>query len=178
MNAAANLPPSGAGKRVLGSFLSAFAGWSALFLTAYVGYFFESQREAYGFLFYPIVCAPFILVVWLVVLLPLYFCVPARSVLWRWPLCTLCGATAGTLIALVVWCVLDPPGVAGRFTDFFAVSSWLGGVCGGATCLFGSLTAPAFRRRVEFAPALDQTVKGIKRMFAWLKAKFLASSGQ
>ena len=177
MNAAASLPP-GAGRRVLGSFLSAVAGWLALTLTMYVRSLFLPADESYWWSLYPVVCIPFILVVWLAALLPLYFRVPARSVLWRWPVCTVCGVAAGTLIALVVWCVLDPFSVTERFMDFLGASYWLGGVCGGASCLFGSLTVPAFRGRVEFTPALDQTKKRTKRMFAWLKARFLASAGQ
>ena len=166
------------GRHVLGSFLSAVAGWLALTLGQYIRCLFQPENTGDWWPLYPIFCTPFILVVWLVVLLPLYLRVPASSALWRWPVCTVGGVMAGTIIALVVWCVLDLHSVTERFIDFLDASLWLGGVCGGATCLFGSLTAPAFRCGVSFAPALDRAKEGKKRMVAWLKAKFLASAGQ
>src|SRR5260370_30541600 len=38
--------------------------------------------------------------VWLLLLVPLYLFVPSSSSLWRWPVCTICGAVAGYLIML------------------------------------------------------------------------------
>lgn len=165
-------------ERVLGSFLSAVAGWLALTLTQYAHSLFQPPDESYWWPLYPIFCIPFIVVVWLVALLPLYLQVPAHSLLWRWPVCTAGGATAGTLIALGVWCVLDPSSVTERFMDFLGASGWLGGVCGGATCFFGSLTAQVFRRRIGEAPALDRAMKGAMRMSDRLKAKFFEDAGQ
>jgi hypothetical protein len=67
----------------VGSVLSALTGWAALIFAGFVGSLFQRSDEAYGFMFWAVVCAPFIFLVWLVALLPLYLCVPAHSMLWR-----------------------------------------------------------------------------------------------
>src|SRR4051812_6138722 len=45
----------------------------------------------------------FIIPVWLFVLIPLYFFVPLSSPLWRWPVCTACGAIGGFLVMTVAF---------------------------------------------------------------------------
>lgn len=108
--------------RVAGSLLSALAGWLAMTLSLYVESLFQAEDEAYWWSLYPVVCAPVIVVVWLAALLPLCLRTPMYSALWRWPVCTLCGATAGTCISLVVFGVFDPSGVVSRFADFLVAS--------------------------------------------------------
>ena len=119
-------------------------------LSLYVESLFQPPDTSYWWSLYPFVSIPFIFVVWLAALLPLYLRVLAGSTLWHWPVCTFCGVAAGTFISLVVWSVLDPFGLSQRFLDFLMASLRLGGVCGGATCLFGSLTVPLFRGQWRF----------------------------
>jgi hypothetical protein len=47
---------------------------------------------------FAVASAQFIFGTWLVLLLPLYLFVPFRSILWRWPICTLCGALGGAFV--------------------------------------------------------------------------------
>jgi hypothetical protein len=162
----------------LGSVLSALAGWAALIFVGFVGSLFQPPDESYGFMFWAVVCAPFIFLVWLVALLPLYLCVPTRSILWRWPVCTLCGAAAGTLIASAVFFVLDPRGFIGRFPSFLAVSLYLGGTVGAVTCLFGSVTAPVLRGHYRLGPAPREAIRRLNGFTRWIKAKFSELAGQ
>ena len=73
------------GRTVLGSFLSALAGWAALVTFPLAAYFLRTDdypgNELSSFLALPIYAGFFILPVWLFALLPLYCFVPARSVL-------------------------------------------------------------------------------------------------
>jgi len=75
--------------------------------------------------------------VWLVVILPFYFLIPLRSPLWRWPICTICGAIGGATIILVI----SPS--AETWNDCVRPCIVAAGV-GWITCLFASLTRPYF----------------------------------
>jgi hypothetical protein len=141
-------------QRILGSFLSALVGWTAV--SAYYGViivmssaaaashvpvFISNQmwQESLGyFAIFAVVSAIFIFGTWFVALLPLYLLVPLHSILWRWHVCTVCGFTAGAAIMLVFGRIMSPP----------QVDSWpyviLAGIVGGVTCLFASLTRHRF----------------------------------
>ena len=87
---------------------------------------------------FPLYSVPFVLVVWLLTLVPLYFMVPLHSVLWRWPVCTACGAIAGAVIML-------------PFGHPLSSFAGLAALIGGATCFFGSVL------RNHFHDANDNT---------------------
>jgi hypothetical protein len=53
----------------------------------------------------------FALPVWVIALVPLSLFVPRSSLLWRWPVCTACGAVAGALVVAVVF-PFPHPGIA------------------------------------------------------------------
>jgi hypothetical protein len=78
--------------------------------------------------------------VWLFALLPLYIFVPLRSSLWRWYLCTPCGALAGA--AIMLWYLHFRVWV----WDDVLVAVAMGAIPGGVTCLFGSLTVRRFHQ--------------------------------
>lgn len=134
-------------RRVFGSALSAFAGWFTLNAFLFV-WAFITRHEHHsnppiphewltGPAFVAIYSAAFVFATWLVALLPLYIFVPRRSVLWRWPVCTLCGAVAGALIMFGFYGPNSPD-------DFSTVAILLASIVGGTTCLFGALTADRF----------------------------------
>ena len=91
-------------------------------------------------LWFSVAIGIFALPVWLIVLLPLSLFLPPSSVLWRWPICTACGAVAGALVVALVF-ALPAQGIAPQI--WFPYT--LGAVVGGVTCLAGSL----IRRRME-----------------------------
>ena len=79
-----------------------------------------------------------IFIVWLVVLVPLYMLIPLSSILWRWPICTGCGALAGAAIMVAVDVVI----LRTPLNNLIVTAA----VVGGTTCLFGSLTRDYFHR--------------------------------
>ncbi len=134
-------------RRVFGSALSAFVGWFALNSFIFVWAFITrhqhhstppiSNEWLTGPAFMATYSAVFVLPTWLVALVPLYLLVPRRSVLWRWPVCTLCGAVAGALIMFGFY------GPNSR-DSYSTVAIILASIVGGITCLFGALTADRF----------------------------------
>ena len=131
-------PPFSNGRIILGSFLSALAGWVTLTVLPLGAYFLRSDdypgTDLWNFLIVPMYAGFFILPVWFVVLLPLYRYVPTRSVLWRWPICTLCGAVVGGAIMLAFCAPISI-----HLADGLPLIG-LASLVGAATCLFGSLT--------------------------------------
>ena len=123
-------------RRVLGSFLSALVGWAALNLfvagSLIVGGN-ATRGQWVGASFVAVYSAALVFGTWLLALLPLYLVVPPHSPLWRWPICTCCGALAGAAIMFAF---------SGRppHDDIL-----LAAITAGITCLFGSLTAHRFQ---------------------------------
>jgi hypothetical protein len=118
-----------------GSILAALFGWVSAHLLGLVWVILTHgvpTRTDWAALFvFPLYSVPFVLIVWLLALLPLYFMVPLHSILWRWPICTVCGALAGAVIMLPFGHPLS---------DFAGLAALIGG----ATCLFGSVSRNYF----------------------------------
>ena len=133
--------------RILGSFLAAFVGWAPLvLLSVIIGLIDWPHTSITGWgstIAFAYIFGKFVFGTWLLVLLPLYLLVPLQSVLWRWPVCTLCGAFCGALILFVYWRLLRLPlrasEIRGEIPSLFVAA-----FVGATTCLFGSLTAPRF----------------------------------
>jgi hypothetical protein len=130
-------------RRILGSFLAAFVGWVPLNLILVIIGLIDWRRTSVTgwstMIAFASMSAKFIFATWLILLLPLYLLIPVGSVLWRWPVCTLCGALCGGLIQFSFWRWYGAP-----FT-IDEVPSLIGaGFIGAIACLFGSLTAPRF----------------------------------
>ena len=70
-----------------------------------------------GTIAFALIFGKFVFGTWLFVLLPLYLFVPLRSVLWRWPVCTACGAVCGALILFFYWRLLRLPVTAHEIRD-------------------------------------------------------------
>ena len=117
------------GRMILGSLLSALVGWIP------VGIFFSGSL--FGFSAALVYACFFALPAWLLFLVP-YCLVPTRSVLWRWPVCTLCGAAAGGVIMAVLLVAVGEERNSGLLVALAAL-------VGAVNCLFGSLTRPFFR---------------------------------
>ena len=133
-------------RRIFGSFLSALVGLGALVVTYYICAVAAHQSTEVGTLVLAIIFGGgFVFATWLVLLLPLYLFVPHSSFLWRWPVCTVCGALTGSAIVFACY----GPDSFGRAD--FPTLILLGAVTGAATCLFGSLSARFVRneRSVE-----------------------------
>lgn len=81
---------------------------------------------------------PLFISVWLCGPLPLYLWVPKDSVLWRWPLCTVCGALAGAII-------LVARDVIFHLENGRAALGQMGACIGGVNALVSSLTRRWFR---------------------------------
>lgn len=131
-------------RRVFGSALSAFVGWFTLNAFLFVWAFFTRHEHhsnppipnewLVGPAFVAAYSAAFVFATWVVALLPLYLFVPLRSVLWRWPICTFCGALAG---ALIMFAFFGPHSPDSKSTAIIILAA----ITGGVTCLFGALTA-------------------------------------
>ena len=133
--------PAPLGRRILGSFVPPFVSWVAFNLLYLIAAFFLWPSPSWwvGPVIAAMFSGSFIFGTWLLILLPLYLLVPERSVLWRWPLCTFCGALAGAGI-IVVWSSIYYP----QATDRIGMSV-IAAVIGGVTCLVGSLTRHRFQ---------------------------------
>jgi hypothetical protein len=138
------------GQLLLGSFLSALAGWVSVMLIeiifSSITYWhsdsvLRSTAWWYSPGFYAVlgaVAGAFIFGIWLVLLVPLYVLVPVRSVLWYWPVSTVCGTVSGATIMLV-FCHLNSPQADWKGPTLLAA------IAGGIACLFASLTRKWFR---------------------------------
>jgi hypothetical protein len=138
-------------RQLLGTLVAVLAGWLTALLFLEAATAFELLQQPHyivpeALFVTPIDCGLFmsffILPVWALVLVPLYLLVPPSSVLWRWPICTVCGAAAGLVIIGVFFGRI--PGV-GRISsdawDFYVLAAIVGGV----TCLTGALTKHMFK---------------------------------
>ncbi|HVK59499.1 MAG TPA: hypothetical protein VM735_12015 [Candidatus Kapabacteria bacterium] len=144
MNESETIPSAkraSASRRITGSFVSAAAGWVSLNVIGTIIYL--CTEPGLGRLLGPLLLAgysaAFVFAAWVVALLPLYLLVPPSSVLWRWPVCTVCGALAGAGIMFVISRFIFP------LSYFDAKSVVVPAFVGAITCLFASLTAPFFR---------------------------------
>jgi hypothetical protein len=138
-------------KQLLGTLVAVLAGWVVTLVILGSTYFIDAIRQRHaldaGLVFGSTIAtswfmAYFIIPVWLFVLIPLYLFVPSSSPLWRWPICTACGATAGFLIMTGVF--LAVPG-GGSWSSGAWEFCGIAALVGGAICLVGSLTRRVFR---------------------------------
>jgi hypothetical protein len=126
-------------RRILGSFLSAFIGWLALVFVILAWSLLNifaapSIPNLIRFnLVSGVVAGTLIFATWLIALVPLYLLVPLQSILWRWPICTICGSASGAAIVLAFG-----PQVP-------SIYMMLSALVGGVTCLFASLTKFRFQ---------------------------------
>jgi RsiW-degrading membrane proteinase PrsW (M82 family) len=133
--------------QIFGSALSALVGWFTLnafiFIWAFIA---RSEHHSnppipnewlVGPAFVAMYSAAFVFATWLVALVPLYLLVPLRSSLWRWPICTICGALSGALIMFAFYGPKSPDR-SSTVTIIFA------SISGGVTCLFAALTFERF----------------------------------
>ena len=123
----------------LGSFLAALVGWFAPLGWSMLRSGLPKSTEGLSTLIGMTISFLIVFVVWLVALVPLYMLVPRSSLLWRWPICTSCGAVAGAAImfATDIRHFLQDPS-----NNLILTAA----VIGGTTCLFGSLTRDFFHR--------------------------------
>jgi len=136
-------------RRVLGSFLSALAGWIALvsliLSTAKPDSNVSSDMlgEFWGGVGLAIYLASLLMfLTWIFAILPLYLIVPLSSHLWRWYSCTICGAVGGAVIMLVVSCALLSSSES--LHDCVRPCLVAAGV-GWITCSFASITRQYFQ---------------------------------
>ena len=138
-------------KQFLGTVVAVLGGWLAPFLlfggVRLLGVSEHKQPLDVGILVGSTVAtsifmALFIIPIWVLVLIPLYLFVPLSSPLWRWPICTACGATAGFVIMASVF-------IASDSSSSWSYGAWqfcgIAALVGGATCLVGSLTRHVFK---------------------------------
>ena len=91
-------------RRISGSFLSALVGLGVLVVTYYICAVATDKSAGVGILILATIFGgAFVFATWLFLLLPLYLFLPRTSFLWRWPVCTLCGALAGPAIVFACY---------------------------------------------------------------------------
>src|SRR5437868_3756871 len=116
----------GIAKQLIGTALAVLVGWLAALLFIELLTTFELLQQPHYIVPEALLVTPmefgfymifFIVPVWALLLVPLYLFVPSRSVLWRWPACTVCGAVAGVLV-MALW-IGGIPGVG-----HVAIEAW------------------------------------------------------
>jgi uncharacterized membrane protein len=135
---------------IWGSFVAVLIGWLAavalLEIERIVNFVYHRDQLSWNVLWvtplwFSMWILAFALPVWLVALVPLSLFVPRSSVLWHWPICTVCGALAGALVVAVVF-PLPGRGIAPKI--WFPYT--LGATIGAITCLVASLTRHRFEQ--------------------------------
>lgn len=133
---------------VWGSFVAVLIAWLAaivlLEVAQVVNFIFHRDQLAWNALWvtpfwFSMWILAFALPVWLVALVPMSLFVSRSSILWRWPVCTACGALAGALVVAIVF-PFPHRNIAAEIWFPYA----LGAVVGATTCLVGSLTRLRF----------------------------------
>ena len=142
------------GKQVLGTIVAVLAGWFAAILFVEATTILELLRQPHYIvpealfvapITVSIVMAYFVILVWLVALIPLYIFVPSSSVFWRLPVCSTCGALAG--LAIIALWLRGIPGVGGLAPEawsFYVIAAIVGGVA----CFTAALTRHKFKQTI------------------------------
>jgi len=142
-------------QRILGSLLSAFAGWAGLMLVGLaldLAWMISASvwDSAAG-------AGVFALGTWILALLPLYVFLPIQSRLWPYLIYTFCGAASWPLLLFSI----DFLGVPGISLEGVRVIAPFGGIIGCLSCLFGSLTKYRFQLRTsQRAPRIQTSTEG------------------
>ncbi|MGB8342689.1 MAG: hypothetical protein WCE51_13960 [Chthoniobacterales bacterium] len=141
-------------RQVFGSLVAVATGWLAAIVFIEVSTAVELLQQPHYIVPEALIVGPitaawfiayFIIPVWLLVLLPLYLFVPSHSALWRWPVCTVCGAIAGLLIISLTFGVsVDASAMVKGPWDFYVLAAIVGGI----TCLTGALTRRVFKQNI------------------------------
>jgi len=141
----------GIARQLLGTVIAVVAGWLTALLLLEATTAIELLQEPHYIVPDALVVGPivsawfmayFILPVWALILIPLYLFIPSSSMLWRWQICTLCGAAAGFLIVSLVFGGIPRVGhvSSGAWASYIRAT-----IVGGVTCLIGSLTKHMFK---------------------------------
>ena len=194
------LPPhrrtTGWQPRVLGSITAVLVGWlTAVALATLATVCLGGDLGIVALV--AVVYAVLILLVWSLIFWPLYSYVPRRSVLWWWPVCTLCGLGAGTLISLLLCGAYGWKDAWENPVAIALFSVVAGGLVGAATCLCASLTAdhflgppppdalPPWARQLRALPLgrwfphlTNSARQSADKMLRWVRARFADLSGQ
>ncbi len=143
-------------RQILGTLIALLAGWCAGLIVVEASTALELLRQPHYIVPSALIETPitmawifiyFTLPVWLLVLVPLYLFIPTSSVLWRWPVCTLCGAVAGYLILNLIFVILVRPSMYSLLTGPWSLYA-LAAIIGGITCLVGALTRRRFKQTI------------------------------
>jgi len=141
-------------KQLLGTGVAVLVGWLAALVFIELVTAFELLKQPHFMVPEALFVTPmefgfymsfFIVPVWALLLIPLYLFVPSRSVLWRWPVCTVCGIVAGVLV-MALW-VGGVPGVGGLAPEAWSLHA-MAAIGGGATCLTGALMKTRFKQTI------------------------------
>ncbi|HVF72940.1 MAG TPA: hypothetical protein VM940_15160 [Chthoniobacterales bacterium] len=145
----------GIAKQVLGTSVAVVAGWLVALLYVEVSGIIQLLQQPHyivpeALLIGPIMAGVFmgyfIIPVWIFVLIPLYLFIPSSNSLWRWPICTACGALAG--ITIIAFTLGDfPPGPGKSFSaawDFYIMAAIVGSV----SCLVAACTRDRFKQPI------------------------------
>ena len=146
-------------QRIVGSLLSALAGWAGLVIVCialdlpWMTSTSVWETAAGG--------GVFTLGIWILALLPLYLFFPIKSRFWPYLIYTFGGAAAWPMIIFSID-FLGFPGISYEGVRVFAP---FGGIVGCFSCLFGSLTKYRFQlRRSPSAPRIQTSPEGLAHL--------------
>jgi hypothetical protein len=135
-------------RRIYGSFLSALVGWiaSMIIIGGFLLYESNGPSDFGWYFFVGVIPGVVIFGTWIVALIPLYLFVPLNSILWRWPVCAICGTIAAAIIFDVLGRITSSPQSYSPLPDWSELLACIpAAAIGGITCLFGSLTKNRFQ---------------------------------
>ena len=126
----------------LGSFIATLCGWIALLLFELLTTHGPVHFDKTGVV--PSTAVPFVLVVWLAILLSIYCETALDFAIWHWPISTLIGALSGLLIMDVFLFILSPNVQISLERFIFNPLALRAALVGATTGLVAGLTAKYF----------------------------------
>ena len=133
----------------VGSLSAAIFGWFVIDAILFLLPSTTGTKNYSGLILIAVFSGVIVFVTWIAILLPIFFLVPLRSLIWRWPVSTLIGGVSGWVIMSVFSYISSPHNGSVSSWMFFSLLNgynWLGALCGAATGLFSGLIAQSFLR--------------------------------
>lgn len=155
------------------SFISALAGWAVgvVAVVIFSGILLNGNAPSFA-LIVGLFSAPVILLVWLILLWPLYGLVPRSSILWQPSVCVVCGVVAGGLLATSLFRTY-----ISDYAPFLLAAPLIGGVTCAVGCKLHGL-APGYTAPPPLSEFFAPAVLLGGRIARWCLRRFSGWSGQ
>ena len=133
----------------VGSLSAAIFGWFVINAILFLLPSTTGTKNYSGLILIAVFSGVIVFVIWIAILLPIFFLVPLRSLIWRWPVSTLIGGVSGWVIMSVFSYISSPHNGSVSSWIFLNGANCLAAVCGATTGLFSGLIAQSFLRSLK-----------------------------